>query len=92
VLLSEDSLADDLIGHLSAKVHDEFQHLVVGLAREEYPGCVHLKDSGRRGPEVEAVVVTPPDDWTTNTSNIEGGEGTLITGKRSCTIQVSLNC
>lgn len=33
---------DELIGHLSAKIHEHFEHLIVCFTREHYLACVQF--------------------------------------------------
>mmetsp|Transcript_32544 Transcript_32544/g.105120 ORF Transcript_32544/g.105120 Transcript_32544/m.105120 type:complete len:350 (+) Transcript_32544:248-1297(+) len=55
VQLGEDALADELVRHLALHLHDDLEHLIVGVASEHDLTRVQLVQRGGRGPHVDGA-------------------------------------
>ena len=53
---------DDLVGNLALKVHEEFEHVVISLAREHDLARVQLVEGCTRAPQVDTEIVLHPQD------------------------------
>ena len=53
---------DDLVWNLALEVHEEFEHVVVGLAREHDLARVQLVEGRTRAPQVDTEIVLHPQD------------------------------
>ena len=56
------TLPDDLVWNLALEVHEEFEHVVVGLPREHDLARVQLVEGRTRAPQVDTEIVLHPKD------------------------------
>lgn len=63
MLLSEHCFFYHLVGHASLHVKHQFQHLIVGFAREKNLSRVNLKNSTCHRPEVNHGIISSANDY-----------------------------
>ena len=74
----ESSLLQHLLGERPLHIHDELQHLIVGLAREQNLACEQLIHHTPHAPNVQGVVCKKQSDLHTQGSTTKGTQLVVV--------------